>query len=153
MNTENFPQEILVQYTWLRLFGRYQFLILNTASLKGLSHEIEIVCGWYGCVDLYLERCHWRFINFLVAPSIFNIKFSQRSCNSLWIVKSIVATTCKPFQKGIHYPAETFQKATHYPLANSKGRWIASCNKPNLHAALHYLFTILRNVSTILWKW
>jgi hypothetical protein len=29
--------------------------------------------------------------------------------------------------------------AIHYPLANSKGRWIAACNKPNLHAAIHHL--------------
>jgi hypothetical protein len=50
-----------------------------------------------------------------------------------------VETTCKPFQEGIHYPSETFQKAIHYPLANSKGRWIAACNKPNLHAAIHHL--------------
>jgi hypothetical protein len=49
--------------------------------------------------------------------------------------------------RDIHYPAETFQKAIHYLLANSKGRWIAACNKPNLHVAFHYLFTILRNVS------
>jgi hypothetical protein len=40
--------------------------------LKVLSHEIETGCRWYGCVDLYLERCHWRFLNLLVSPSIFN---------------------------------------------------------------------------------
>jgi hypothetical protein len=50
-----------------------------------------------------------------------------------------VETTCKPFQEGIHYPAETFQKAIHYLLANSKGRWIAACNKLSLHAAIHHL--------------
>jgi hypothetical protein len=50
-----------------------------------------------------------------------------------------VETTCKSFQEGIHYPAETFQKAIHYPLANSKGRWIAACNKSNLLAAIHQL--------------
>jgi hypothetical protein len=50
-----------------------------------------------------------------------------------------VETTCKPFQEGIYYPAETFQKAIHYPFANCKGRWIAACNKSNLHAALHHL--------------
>jgi hypothetical protein len=50
-----------------------------------------------------------------------------------------VETTCKPFQEGIRYPAVTFQKAIHYPLANNKGRWIAACNKPNLHAAIHHL--------------
>jgi hypothetical protein len=37
----------------------------------------------------------------------------------------------------IHYPAETFEKAIHYPLANSIGRWIATCNKPNLHGVFH----------------
>jgi hypothetical protein len=50
-----------------------------------------------------------------------------------------VETACKPFQEGIHYTAETFQKAIHYPLANSKGRWIATCNDTNLPAAIHYL--------------
>jgi hypothetical protein len=63
-----------------------------------------------------------------------------------------VETACKPFQEDIHYPAETFQKAIHYPLKNSKGRWIAACNKPNLLAALHYIFTTLRNVSTTFLK-
>ncbi len=46
---------------------------LKLSNLKGLSHEIEIGCRWYGCVDLYLERCCWQFINFLVAPSIFTV--------------------------------------------------------------------------------
>jgi hypothetical protein len=50
-----------------------------------------------------------------------------------------VETTCKPFQEGIHYPAEIFQKAIHYPPANGKGQWIATCNKPNLHVAIHHL--------------
>jgi hypothetical protein len=62
--------------------------------------------------------------------------------------QSVVETACKPFQEDIHYPAETFQKAFHNPLANSKGRLMAAGNKPYLHAAIHYLFTILRNVST-----
>ncbi len=78
----------------------------------------------------------------------FKLKFSYQPCNSQQIVKSVLETACKPFQEGIHYPAETFQKAINYPLANSKGWLIAGCNKPNLHAAIHYLFTIIRNVST-----
>jgi hypothetical protein len=28
----------------------------NFLILKGLSHEIETGCRWYGCVDLYVER-------------------------------------------------------------------------------------------------
>jgi hypothetical protein len=58
----------------------------------------------------------------------------------------------QPFQEGIHYPTGTFQKAIHYPLKNSKGRWIAACNKPSLHVAIHYLFTTLRNISTTFLK-
>jgi hypothetical protein len=58
----------------------------------------------------------------------------------------------KPFQEGIHYPSETFPKAIHYPLAKSKERWIAACHKPNLHAVIHYLFIIFRNLSTTFLK-
>jgi hypothetical protein len=63
-----------------------------------------------------------------------------------------VETACKPFQEGIHYPAATFSKAIHYPLANSKRDWIAACNKPYLHAAIHYPFIILKSVSTTFLK-
>jgi hypothetical protein len=41
-------------------------------KLKELSHEIETGCRWYEWIDLYLKRCRWQFINFLIAPSIFN---------------------------------------------------------------------------------
>jgi hypothetical protein len=42
------------------------------SHIKELSHDIE-TGRWYGCVlDLYLERCRWAFIIFLVAPAIFN---------------------------------------------------------------------------------
>jgi hypothetical protein len=60
-----------------------------------------------------------------------------------------VETACKPFQEGIHYLAETFQKAIHYPLANRKRDWIAACNKPYLHVAIHYPF---RSASTTFMK-
>jgi hypothetical protein len=36
-------------------------------------------CWQYGCADLYLERCRWRFIIFLVAPLIINLKYSSPS--------------------------------------------------------------------------
>jgi cytosine/adenosine deaminase-related metal-dependent hydrolase len=58
----------------------------------------------------------------------------------------------QPFQEDIRYPAETFQKAIHCPLSNSKGRWIAAFNKPNLHTAIHYLFTTFINISTTFFK-
>jgi hypothetical protein len=41
--------------------------------------------------------------------------------------------------RGDPLPCWNISKAIHYPLSNSKGRWIAACNKPNLHVALHYL--------------
>jgi hypothetical protein len=63
-----------------------------------------------------------------------------------------VETACKPFQEGIHYLAETFQKAIHYPFANSKRDWIAACNKPYLHVAIHRPFTIFRIASTTFLK-
>jgi hypothetical protein len=49
-------------------FCRHPF----AGNLKGLSHQFETGCRWYGCVDLYLEKCCCQFINFLVASSIFN---------------------------------------------------------------------------------
>jgi hypothetical protein len=41
--------------------------------------------------------------------------------------------------RGYPLPCRNISKAIHYHLANSKGRWIAACNKPNLHVAIHSL--------------
>jgi hypothetical protein len=38
-------------------------------ELKGSLPKIETGCGWYGYVDLYLERCCGGFIIFSVALS------------------------------------------------------------------------------------
>jgi hypothetical protein len=40
-------------------------------QLKGLSHEIEGGCRWYGSLDLYVERCRRRFVIFLSSLSIY----------------------------------------------------------------------------------
>ncbi len=34
-------------------------------ALKGLCHEIERGCWWYGCLDRYVGRCRRRFIIFV----------------------------------------------------------------------------------------
>jgi hypothetical protein len=43
----------------------------HSRSLKGLSREIERGCWWYGCLDLYVERCWRRFIIFIGSLSIY----------------------------------------------------------------------------------
>ncbi len=48
----------------------YQLLVWAVNCLKGLSHEIERGFWWYGCLDLYVERCRRRFIIFFSSLSI-----------------------------------------------------------------------------------
>jgi hypothetical protein len=39
--------------------------------LKGLSHKIEIGCRWYGYLEMYVKRCRWGFIIFLISLPIY----------------------------------------------------------------------------------
>ncbi len=45
--------------------------VISTFPLKGLSHKIERGCRWYGSSDLYVEKCHKKFIIFSSYLSIF----------------------------------------------------------------------------------
>ncbi len=47
--------------------------------LKGLSHEIETGCRWYGCVDLYLEKCRQGLLIFQLLRRSFNSNLSSPS--------------------------------------------------------------------------
>jgi hypothetical protein len=49
-----------------------KYLFLYKSHIKGTISQIVTGCRWNGCLDLFLERCRWSFIIFLVAPSIFN---------------------------------------------------------------------------------
>jgi hypothetical protein len=43
--------------------------------LKGLSHDVETGCRWYGCVNLCLERSAWVLLFILLhRRSLLQIK-------------------------------------------------------------------------------
>jgi hypothetical protein len=91
------------------------------ALTKELSHEIAY-CKWYGCEDLYLERCNRGFIILKRAPSIYNSnkkKLLQRRRNK-WIVLSLMESACTPFHERVQYPDETFHEAVYCPFAIGK---------------------------------
>jgi hypothetical protein len=56
--------------------------------------------------------------------------------------------SCKPFQKGFHYPAKALKMLSTKLSQIVKASWIAACNKLYLHAAMQHPLPIFRSVST-----
>jgi hypothetical protein len=61
------------KFKWTAKMKNYDievFLVLFASYLNGLSREIEKGCGCHGCLDLYVERCLWRFIYYFLRFSV-----------------------------------------------------------------------------------